>query len=547
MALYFMEIMDAKILIVDDEASIRKLLSMYLVGAGYECHGAENIESAKDALASHTFNLLLCDLKMPGGSGLDLIRFAKEQYPHMGRVMITGFGSPEIASEIMEVGVYGYIIKPVTKNVVLITVENALRHLRLDHQMQANKIELERDVSERTEKLMAIMNNIDIGVAMYNDSLNILECNRMLQQWFPHASLGSTLPCYNEQICLLDKSVCGDCPMSETFQTGKTCETTRSLSTVQGEREFRIVTSPIANAAGNVYAGIALYEDITEKMLLEKDLLQAQKFEAVGQLAAGIAHEVNTPIQYIGHNLSFLQDSFKDLNGLLNVYDTHWKALVEKGGVPAEADREVLEKAADTDIAYLLEEIPRTFEQSLEGVRRVEKIVRAMKDFSHPGSDEKATIDINKIIENTITVSRNEWKYVAEMETELASDLPMVLGFADEMSQVFLNIIVNGAHAINDVIQSEKEGKGTISIRTGKLKDGVQIRISDTGGGIPDAIQDRVFDPFFTTKARGKGTGQGLAIAHRVVVDKHQGRLVFESEKGKGTTFVIEIPAGGEE
>jgi signal transduction histidine kinase len=542
-----MEIMGAKILIVDDEASIRKLLSMYLTGAGYECHGAEGVESAKEALALQTFDLLLCDLKMPDGSGLDLVRFAKEQYPQMGRVMITGFGAPEVASEIMALGVYGYIIKPVTRNVVLITVENALRHLRLDLHMQANKIELERDVSERAEKLMAIMDNIDVGVAMYDKDLKILELNRMLQQWFPKSSLGTKLPCYQEAVCLSGKNSCGNCPMTETFKTGKTFETTRTLSTEQREGEFRIVTSPISNAAGIVYAGIALYEDITEKMFLERDLRQAQKFEAVGQLAAGIAHEVNTPIQYIGDNISFLQDSFDDLVGILNAYDTQWKALIETGGVPAAAGREVLEKAEEADIAYLLEEIPKTFEQSLEGVRRVEKIVRAMKDFSHPGSDEKTTIDINKIIENTITVCRNEWKYVAEMQTELASDLPLVLGFAGEMSQVFLNIIVNGAHAISDVTQGGKDGKGTISIRTRKLEDRVEIRISDTGGGIPDAIQERVFDPFFTTKAQGKGTGQGLAIAHRVVVEKHQGTLVLESDKGKGTTFVIEIPFGQDE
>jgi two-component system, NtrC family, sensor kinase len=195
------------------------------------------------------------------------------------------------------------------------------------------------------------------------------------------------------------------------------------------------------------------------------------------------------------------------------------------------------------DIAYLWEEIPKTIDQSLEGVRRVEKIVRAMKDFSHPGSDEKTAVDINKILESTITVCRNEWKYVAEMETDFAPGLPLIPCFAGEVSQVFLNIIVNGAHAIGDVTEGGSKGKGKISIRTGTVENGVQIRISDTGGGIPTEIQERVFDHFFTTKALGKGTGQGLAIAHRVVIDKHQGSLFFETEKGRGTTFVIELPA----
>jgi two-component system, NtrC family, sensor kinase len=534
--------MDAKILIVDDEQAIQKLLSRYLVDEGYECHTAESVASAKETLALKTFDLLLCDLKMPGDSGLELIRYTKKHYPNMGRVMITAFGSPEIASEIMTVGVYGYIIKPVTRNVVLITVENALRHLRLDLHMHACKIELEKNISQRTEKLTAIMNNLNAGVIMYDLDMKILEFNRRIQLWFPDITTGTITPCYNGFKCPPNEGVCDDCPMAETYRTRKTCEAVKTISTLQGEREFRIVTSPILDYTGNVYAGIALYEDITEKMLLEKDLRQAQKFEAVGQLAAGIAHEINSPIQYIGDNISFLKDSFNDIARVTNIYHLFWQKLMENGVVPAELNRKLSDEIQDADIAYLWEEIPKTIDQSLEGVRRVEKIVRAMKDFAHPGNDEKTAVDINKILESTITVCRNEWKYVAEMETDFAPDLPLIPCFTGEISQVFLNIIVNGAHAIGELTESGRKGKGKIFIQTNQVGNSIQIRISDTGGGIPQEIRDRVFEPFFTTKALGKGTGQGLAIAHRVVTDKHQGKLYYETEKGRGTTFVIELP-----
>ncbi len=170
-----------------------------------------------------------------------------------------------------------------------------------------------------------------------------------------------------------------------------------------------------------------------------------------------------------------------------------------------------------------------------------------MKDFSHPGSDEKKPANINKIVESTVTVSRNEWKYVAEMELDYAADLPLIPCLASEISQVLLNIIVNSAHAIAGINQSSEKEMGKISIRTTKITHGIEIQITDTGGGIPEHIQERVFEPFFTTKVRGKGTGQGLAIAHRVIVDKHQGRLSFASDKGKGTTFVIELPVDGNE
>ncbi len=535
--------MGAKILIVDDEQAIRKLLTRYLEGAGYECHTAENVESAKEVLASKDFDLLLSDLKMPGDSGLELIRYAKKHYPQTGRVMVTGFGSPEIASEIMTVGVYGYIVKPVTRNVVLITVENALRHLRLDLHMHACVIEQEKKISRRTEKLTAIMNNLNVGVLMFDPDMKVVELNLKMQQWFPDIALGTEPPCYNVCKASQSENTGGGSTMGAIFQTGKTCEATRSVSTVKGEREFRIVTSPIIDKSGIVYAGIGLYEDVTEKMLLERDLLQAQKFEAVGQLAAGIAHEINSPIQFIGDNISFLKDSFADIAGVVDTYEHLWHILTENGAIPVEIGRELSEKLESADITYLWEEIPKTVDQSFDGVRRVEKIVRAMKDFSHPGNDEKTAVDINKMLESTITVCKNEWKYVAEMETDFTPDLPLVPCFSGEISQAFLNIIVNGAHAIGDITEGGSKGKGRISIRTTMTENkNIQIKISDTGGGIPKEIQDRIFDAFFTTKAKGKGTGQGLAIAHRAVIDKHQGALFFETEKGKGTTFVIELP-----
>ncbi|MDR3631394.1 MAG: response regulator [Desulfocapsaceae bacterium] len=537
--------MEAKILIVDDELAIRNLLVRYLEDAGYQCRAAENAGAAKEMLVTQTFNLLLCDLRMPGDSGLELIRYTKQHYPDMGRVMITGFGSPEIASEIMAVGVYGYIIKPLTRNIVLITVENALRHLRLDLHMRECKVELEKSITSRTEKLAAIMNNLNAGVVMFDADMQIMETNRQMKLWFPGIAPGTTIPSLHAETCLSSAGICKDCPMITTFKTGKTCEATRTIRTEQGERDFRLVTSPILDSTGNIYAGIAFYEDITEKMMMERDLRQAQKFEAVGQLAAGIAHEINTPIQYLGDNLSFLKDSFDGITKVLHTYEQLWQGLM--GTVPSELNRTLSDEIAAADLDYLWEEVPKTLGQSLDGVERVKRIVRAMKDLAHPGSDDKTAVDINAILESTITVCRNEWKYIAEMETSFAPDLPPASCFASEIGQVFLNIIVNGAHAIHEFTEGGARGLGRITISTRKAENCIQILITDTGRGIPKEIQDRVFDPFFTTKARGKGTGQGLAIARRVVVDRHQGTLCFQTEKNKGTTFIIEIPAASAE
>lgn len=283
--------------------------------------------------------------------------------------------------------------------------------------------------------------------------------------------------------------------------------------------------------------------DITARKQLQRQLTRAQKLESIGQLAAGIAHEINTPTQYVGDNTRFLQEAFRDLGTLLEQYTVLLQA--SKAGVVSEAlIREVEATAEAIDVAYLTEEIPRAIQQSLEGVERVAKIVRAMKEFSHPGNEEKTAIDLNRAIESTLTVARNEWKYVADMVTDFDPALPSVACLPGELNQVVLNIVVNAAHAIADMVGDGSRGKGTITVSTRQDGAWVEIRIADTGTGIPEAVQDRIFDPFFTTKEVGKGTGQGLAIAHDVVVKKHGGMITCTSETGRGTAFFIRLPLG---
>ena len=278
-----------------------------------------------------------------------------------------------------------------------------------------------------------------------------------------------------------------------------------------------------------------------EKAAMELQLRHAQKLESIGQLAAGIAHEINTPTQYLGDNIRFLQTSFGDLNNLNVLYDRLMTSARE-GQLTTGLVDEIDEALRMNNFSFLMKEIPRAIEQSLEGVERVSRIVRAMKDFSHPGTGQKTPIDLNKAIETTLTVAGNEWKYVAKLETELAPNLPLVPCMPGEFNQVILNVVVNAAHAINDVMEGTKKEMGIINVSTQLDGDFVEIRVRDTGSGIPEKIRSRIFDPFFTTKPVGRGTGQGLAIAHAVIVDQHQGQIHFESEMGVGTTFIIRLP-----
>jgi PAS domain S-box-containing protein len=300
---------------------------------------------------------------------------------------------------------------------------------------------------------------------------------------------------------------------------------------------------PLRDAKGAITHFLALKEDVTEKRKLEVQLRQAQKLESIGQLAAGIAHEINTPTQYIGDNLTFLTETFQDLTDVLAAYE-QVVAAVRNDPALRQATQEAVAAINRGDLEYLLREIPRALAETTEGIRSVSKLVGAMKEFSHPGSKEKTPWDLNRAIQNTITVSRHEWKYFAELETDFDSSLPLVCCLPNEFNQVILNLIVNAAHTIADVVGTQG-AKGNIRIATRNCQDWAEIRIQDTGAGIPTGIQTRIFDPFFTTKDVGKGTGQGLAIARSVVVDRHKGSIHFETEEGKGTTFIVRLPFEG--
>src|ERR1700761_7218495 len=319
---------------------------------------------------------------------------------------------------------------------------------------------------------------------------------------------------------------------------------------------------PLCDDQGRLTHAVAVGADITAKLIEAKkkqelqdklvaemeerqrmviELQLAQKLESVGRLAAGIAHEINTPIQYVGDSAYFLKSAVADLQQLTEVYRAAVEALF-RGESPRIVRANLTQIDALVDKQFIDVEIPQAFARTLEGVERVTSIVRAMKEFAHPDAQEQSPADINHAIETTLLVSRNEYKYHACVDTELG-ELPAAVCNVNELNQVFLNLIVNAAHAIESA--GRDASSGVISIRTRAVEESVEILIEDNGCGIPRENLDRVFDPFFTTKEIGKGTGQGLAIARSVIVEKHNGTIDFETAEGKGTTFIIRLPHDG--
>jgi PAS domain S-box-containing protein len=326
----------------------------------------------------------------------------------------------------------------------------------------------------------------------------------------------------------------------------KSGETVEHIESIRKRKDGEVIhvsltISPIKDTSGKVVGASKIARNISDRKQLESQLLQAQKMEAVGQLAAGVAHEINTPIQYVGDNTSFLKESWTNLACLLNAAK-ELRDQVTPGMVRQATLDEYDRCSKEADVEYLAKDIPRAIDQTLEGVGRVTRIVSAMKEFSHPGSQEKRAVDLNSAIETTITISRHEWKYVAEVKTQLDPNLPLVPCFVGEINQVLLNLVVNASHAIADSLPADGSRLGTITISTRQDGNFVEVSVADTGTGIPENVKARVFDPFFTTKEVGKGTGQGLTLAHSVVVKKHAGKIWFDSELGKGTTFFIQLP-----
>ena len=284
---------------------------------------------------------------------------------------------------------------------------------------------------------------------------------------------------------------------------------------------------------------MGLFLDVSQRKKLELDLRHAQKLESVGRLAAGVAHEINTPIQFVGDNLRFLQDGF----GTALELTSKLREATAGDLRPDEIRRSANDAVGAADWDYMAEEIPKALSQSIDGVERVAAIVKAMKDFAHPEQGRRVAADLNRALASTLMVARNAIKYVADVETDFG-EIPLVECHLGDLNQVFLNLLLNAAQAISETVTATG-GRGTIRIRTHENDGWVRIEISDTGCGIPDEIRTKVFDPFFTTKGVGGGSGQGLAISRSIVVDRHGGTLTFESQVGTGTTFAVELPASG--
>lgn len=595
-----------KVLLVEDDPGDAFLLQTLLTQADqvkFDLVCATRLAEGLDSLSENTFDIMLLDLSLPDSVGLATIDKVRAYTLNLPIIVLTGLDDEEIAMQAVQAGAQDYLAKgDLDDNMLTRAIRYAVERHRLqtalaqsqrqeEESLKRANDELEMRVESRTAELKeanahlqdeitertkaerereALVNHLMTA----NQSLEALteevqQSHREIEQLvaeIPSILIGVEA---DDRISQWNAKAEGALALSRVDMLGRTLadsalpwDTAAVLEGVRRCRKLqraieldnlhftradetngfmRLTVSPIQRGPTDGLGVLILGQDITDRRMLESQLAQAQKLEAIGQLAAGIAHEINTPTQYVSDNTRFLQEAFHDLATLMNQYETVCQA-VQSASLTDQHLSAVEDLAEDIDATYLRDEIPLAIQQSLEGLERVATIVRAMKDFSHPGGEEKVSTDLNKAIESTITVARNEWKYVADMVVDFDPNLPDVPCLIGDVNQVILNVMVNAAHAIGDVVAEGGPAKGTITVQTRRVDDWVEISIKDTGGGIPEAIRRKVFDPFFTTKEVGRGTGQGLAIAHAVIVEKHGGAISFDTQMRHGTTFIIRLP-----
>jgi len=526
-----------RVLLVDDDRQ-QNLLLTNLLGNARAIHSVTSGQEALQLLEDTRFDVLISDLNMEGMPGLELLRLCRHLYPDMICVVLSGTADRESVIKALREGAFDFLLKPISPEVLSDSIAKAWELLRTGRQNRELLIELDRtnrELREQRAQTEALVQDAPDAILSIDRGGNISSVNTAACQLFgiDHPQAQSM------NFCELVRSP----SMNELLAhvTAGTQGPLEGRGSQAGGSELRLELSAREIDHQGKQSITVIVRDVTHQRELEGQLVQAQKLESIGQLAAGIAHEINTPIQYVGDNLNFLEETLKGLMGLLNQsFDLLNRIPAEH--LPAEPVLELKRAAEEIDLEYLKQEIPTALCQSKEGVRRVSEIVRGMKEFSHPGGDEITPTDLNRAIQSTATVARNEWKYVSELSTDLDPDLPLVACLPGELNQVILNLIINASHAIQDKLGESPDPLGSIRISTRKIGDQAEIRVSDTGCGIPESAQSRIFDPFFTTKEVGKGTGQGLSIARNVIVKKHQGTLTFETTPGEGTTFIIRLP-----
>lgn len=528
------------VLIADDMRVERMILKAHLSKWGYDVIETDGGEAAlKELLKPDGPQMAILDWVMPGMTGPEVVRIVRAQRKnaYVYCILVTALGSKADIIEGLQAGADDYVTKPVNADELQVRLNGAQRLI--------GALEAQR-LSEL--KMQALLDSA-------GDAILITNPDGVIESANPHASRlfaggdedlsGKSVLNFIDDTAVQEIFAEHLIAVSELGAELQSQSRRREVSVKRGDGGTSVVAIKVSRLNPDDPSQLSIFmTDITEQKRLEVKVQHTNKLEAVGQLAAGIAHEINTPIQFVGDSVGFARESADQLLQLIELYDKTLDNLPD-GVVSEDSWESIDDLREDADIEFLQQQLPLSFNRAGEGLARIAKIVRAMKEFSRRDEVlEMKNASIEEGLQSTLVVAQNEYRYVADVE-EYYDDLPPVRCNLGDLNQVFLNLIVNASHAIADKIGFRPQEKGIIRVKTYREDDVAVVEIGDTGNGIPSHLHERIFEPFFTTKEVGRGSGQGLAISHSIVVDKHKGQLSFETQEGVGTTFYIKLPIQG--
>ncbi len=564
-----------EILIVEDDIISRNMLKKMLKEMGNSVIEAEDGVQGWQILKSRKVNLVISDWMMPEMSGLDLCKKIRSE-PDKDYIYIIMLTAKDHKSDLVEVfgaGADDYIPKPFDPGELRARVMTGRRIIELERRHRA----LTDTLVESRNKLRIVIDSLKEEIVSLDRDLNIVSTN------YAFASRLKKAPKEVAGKYCCDKDIsefnflCDDSfqeMVKKVFETGVAARQMLQGKADNGLPTYRqIGILPISNEIGKIFQVVIVSQDVTEERRKTEEIsslnqqlmatsakvearnaelkntlnrleetqtqmIHSEKMASIGQLAAGVAHEINNPTGFVSSNLKTLLDYQEDIAKLVGKYRELIGAIDSNGNREAIAEserlriREVHDFEKDIDIDYIMQDITDLIADCREGTDRIKKIVIDLKDFAHPGEDRIQNVNINNGLDSTLNVVNNEIKYKATVR-KAYSEIPEIKGYPQQLNQVFMNILVNAAQSI--------ENKGEIVVETRHVDDCVQVAISDTGSGIAPENLQKIFDPFFTTKDVGKGTGLGMNIAYNIV-KKHKGTITVDSQVGQGTTFTINLP-----
>ncbi len=534
-----------KVLIVDDDDAVNTMLSDVLSRHGYQTETAAAAEQALAKYRRDTYDVVVSDVKMPSMDGTELLRQIRAIDQDTAVILVTGYADLGSARDAVKSGAFDYVLKPFNLMEFIREVDDAAAETRRHREERERHEQLEVLIEERTqdlefqssvlrleqERFHGILKSANFGLLVLNgEDDSIILINRQARKYL-QLRREHDAEFFNEnfrQLFPAEISERIERLVTTVKETGKVCR----LPSFRTDDGFilEMQSYPVLSQE-TLRATVIVVNDITERTKLEEQLLVSSKLAGIGELAAGIAHEINNPIGYIASNTRTLRRYVSDLAELLGEYHK-LKDVVAAGEAAASFVGKIEALEQRLDLGYMLDDMQSLVAENREGLERVVKILRDLKNFSHLEEEAPQNVNLNDVIEDALNLARNELRFKAEIETDLG-ELPTFLGHPGQLSQVFINILINAAHAI--------EHKGTVSVATRMLDEKIVATVHDTGSGIPPEVLPGIFDPFYTTKGRGKGTGLGLSIALEIV-QKHGGTISVASTPGEGTTFTIELP-----